>query len=220
MDIFDIIGPVMIGPSSSHTAGAVRIGYLTRMLLAEPAVEARVYLHGSFAHTYKGHGTDRAIAAGIMGMKPDNERIRNSLTLAKEQGLNIKFETIELSNAHPNTAFIEVKGIDGKKLSVKGSSIGGGNIIITEINGKQVEITGKSPTLVVEYSDIPGRIAAITSITARHRINISQIHIGRDYRGGTATMCLQMDGLSVDSTVKEDILKIDNVYDAILIQPV
>ncbi len=210
----------MIGPSSSHTAGAVRIGYLTRMLLAEPAVEARVYLHGSFAHTYKGHGTDRAIAAGIMGMKPDNERIRNSLTLAKEQGLNIKFETIELSNAHPNTAFIEVKGIDGKKLSVKGSSIGGGNIIITEINGKQVEITGKSPTLVVEYSDIPGRIAAITSITARHRINISQIHIGRDYRGGTATMCLQMDGLSVDSTVKEDILKIDNVYDAILIQPV
>ncbi|WP_029409651.1 L-serine ammonia-lyase, iron-sulfur-dependent subunit beta [Treponema pedis] len=220
MDIFDIIGPVMIGPSSSHTAGAVRIGYLTRMLLAEPAVEACVYLHGSFAHTYKGHGTDRAIAAGIMGMKPDNERIRNSLTLAKEQGLNIKFETIELSNAHPNTAFIEVKGIDGKKLSVKGSSIGGGNIIITEINGKQVEITGKSPTLVVEYSDIPGRIAAITSITARHRINISQIHIGRDYRGGTATMCLQMDGLSVDSTVKEDILKIDNVYDAILIQPV
>lgn len=220
MDIFDIIGPSMIGPSSSHTAGAVRIGYLTRVLLAEPAIEADVYLHGSFAYTYKGHGTDRAIAAGIMGMKPDNERIRNSLALAKEQGLHIKFESIDIPDAHPNTALINVTGIDGRKLSVQGSSIGGGNIIITKIDGKSVEITGKSPTLVVEYRDIPGRIAAITSVTAQHRINVSQIHIGRDYRGGTATMCLQMDGLTVDNTLKEDILKIDHISKVILIQPV
>ncbi len=220
MDIFDIIGPSMIGPSSSHTAGAVRIGYLTRVLLAEPAIEADVYFHGSFAYTYKGHGTDRAIAAGLMGMKPDNERIRNSLALAKEQGLNIRFESIDIPDAHPNTALINVTGIDGKKLSVQGSSIGGGNIVITKIDGKPVEITGKNPTLVVEYSDIPGRIAAITSVTAQHRINISQIHIGRDHRGGTATMCLQMDGLIVDSTLKEDMLKIDHISSIILIQPV
>ena len=189
MDVFDIIGPIMIGPSSSHTAGAVRIGYLTRVLLAEPAIKARVYLHGSFAYTYKGHGTDRAIAAGIMGMKPENERIRNSLTLAKEQGLDITFESIDIPNAHPNTALIELTGIDGKEISVQGSSIGGGNIIITKINGK-------------------------------HKINISQIHIGRDYRGGTATMCLQMDGLSVGPELKEDILQIDHIYNVILIQPV
>jgi len=220
MDVFDIIGPIMIGPSSSHTAGAVRIGYLTRVLLAEPAIKARVYLHGSFAYTYKGHGTDRAIAAGIMGMKPENERIRNSLTLAKEQGLDITFESIDIPNAHPNTALIELTGIDGKEISVQSSSIGGGNILITKINGKPVELSGKNPTLVVEYQDIPGRIAAITSVTAKHKINISQIHIGRDYRGGTATMCLQMDGLSVGPELKEDILQIDHIYNVILIQPV
>jgi len=220
MDIFDIIGPIMIGPSSSHTAGAVRIGYLTRVLLAEPAIKARVYLHGSFAYTYKGHGTDRAIAAGIMGMKPENERIRNSLTLAKEQGLDITFEPIDIPNTHPNTALIELTGIDGKEISVQGSSIGGGNILITKINGKPVELSGKNPTLVVEYQDIPGRIAAITSVTAKHKINISQIHIGRDYRGGTATMCLQMDGLSVGPDLKDDILKIEHIYNVILIQPV
>ena len=220
MDIFDIIGPVMIGPSSSHTAGAVRIGYSTRTLLAEPAIKADIYLHGSFAHTYKGHGTDRALVAGLMGMKPDNERIRNSLALAKEQGIEIHFDTIDIPDAHPNTALINVTGIDGRKLSVQGSSVGGGNIVITEIDGKPVEITGKNPTLVVEYRDIPGRIAAITTVTAQHRINVSQLHIGRDRRGGTATMCLQMDGLSVDGALKEDILKLDYIYNVILIQPV
>ena len=220
MDVFDIIGPIMIGPSSSHTAGAVRIGYLTRVLLSEPALKANVYLHGSFAHTYKGHGTDRAIAAGLMGMKPDNERIRNSLLIAKEQGLEINFETTDIPDAHPNTALIEAEGIDGKKISVQGSSIGGGNIIITKINDKTVEITGKNPTLVVGYSDIPGQIAAITSTTAKHNINISQIHIGRDHRGGTATMCVQMDGINIAKDLKQDILKLQHVYDVILIQPV
>ncbi len=220
MDVFDIIGPIMIGPSSSHTAGAVRIGYLTRALLAEPAIRADIYLHGSFAHTYKGHGTDRALAAGLMGMKPDNERIRNSLLIAKEQGLEIIFHTIDIPDAHPNTALLEVTGIDGKKLSVQGSSIGGGNIIITKINGKTVEITGKTPALIVEYKDIPGQVAAITSITARHHINIFQIHIGRDYRGGTAAMCIQMDGLSVDNGLKEEIVALEHVYGAILIQPI
>ncbi len=220
MDVFDIIGPIMIGPSSSHTAGAVRLGYFTRVLLGEPAAKAVIHLHGSFAHTYQGHGTDRAIVAGIMGMKPENPQIRDSLQLAKEQGLEIIFEPIELEDVHPNTALMEVVGINGKELSIQGSSVGGGNIKITKIDGKNVEITGKSPTLVVEYSDIPGQVAAITNVTAQHKMNISEISIGRDYHGGRATMCLQMDGMSVSDALKHDILELKEIFSVILIQPV
>ncbi len=220
MDVFDIIGPVMIGPSSSHTAGAVRLGYFTRVLLGEPAIKAVVHLHGSFAHTYQGHGTDRAIVAGIMGMKPENPRIKNSLILAEEQGLEIIFKPMDIEDAHPNTALIEATGINGKELSIQGSSVGGGNIKITKIDGKSVGITGKNPTLVVEYSDIPGQVARITNITAKHKMNISEISIGRDYRGGKATMCLQMDGMSVSDELKHDILEMDEIFSVILIQPV
>ncbi len=220
MDVFDIIGPVMIGPSSSHTAGAVRLGYFTRVLLGEPAVKAIVHLHGSFAHTYQGHGTDRAIVAGIMGMKPENPRIKNSLILAKEQGLEIIFKPMELEDVHPNTALIEATGINGKELAIQGSSVGGGNITITKIDGKNVAITGKNPTLVVEYSDIPGQVAAITNVTAKHKMNISEISIGRNYRGGKATMCLQMDGMSVSDALKHDILELEEIFSVILIKPV
>lgn len=220
MDIFDIIGPAMIGPSSSHTAGAVRIGYFTRILLGEYVIKANVYLHGSFAYTYKGHGTDRAIAAGLMGMKPDNECIRNSLYTAKEKGLDINFETIDIANAHPNTALINVVGKSGRQLSVQGSSIGGGNIIITKINGSKVELTGKKPTIIVEYADIPGKMAAITSVVANHKINISQINISRNYTNETATSCLELDGQAVEESVKLDILKLDKVNNVILIQPI
>ena len=220
MDIFDIIGPIMIGPSSSHTAGAVRIGYVTRILLTEQAVKADIYLHGSFAHTYKGHGTDRALAAGLMGMLPDDERIRDSLSLAEKQSLAINFQTINIPDAHPNTALLEVTGISGKKLSVQGSSVGGGNILITKINGKTVEVTGKTPILLVEYSDIPGQAAAITSVIARYGLNISRMNIERDHKGGTASMCVQLDGLSIDTGIEKDILKLAHVYGAILVQPI
>lgn len=220
MDIFDIIGPVMIGPSSSHTAGAVRIGYLSRVLLAEPAVKAKVLLHGSFARTYKGHGTDIAIAGGILGMKPENERIRESLSIAPEQGLNISFETADIADAHPNTALIYLTGIGGKELSVQGSSIGGGNIVITKLNGKDVEITGKNPAIIAEYKDIPGRIAAITSVTAQSGLNISQLHIARDYRGGTAIVSIQMDGGSISEEIKKNILGIEHIHNVVLVQPI
>ncbi len=179
-----------------------------------------VHLHGSFAETYQGHGTDRAIVAGIMGMKPENPRIKNSLILAKEQGINVQFKPMEIDEAHPNTAIIELTGINGKELSIQGSSVGGGNIKITGIDGKDVAITGKSPTLVVEYSDVPGKVAAITNVTAKHEMNISEISIGRDYRGGKATMCLQMDGMSVSDALKHDILELDDIVSVILIQPV
>ena len=126
MNVFDILGPVMIGPSSSHTAGAARIGLVTRALLGKTPVKAHIFLHGSFAKTYKGHGTDKALVAGILGMQTDDERIRFSLDVAKKEGLEIQIETGELEDTHPNTAEITLTAADGEKVSLRGSSIGGG----------------------------------------------------------------------------------------------
>ena len=148
MNVFDILGPVMIGPSSSHTAGAARIGLVTRALLGKPAAEARIFFHGSFAKTYRGHGTDKAIVAGILGMKTDDERIRFSLDVAKKEGLKIQIETGELEDAHPNTAQITLVAADGEQVSLRGSSIGGGNILITRVNGMEVSLTGQNPALI------------------------------------------------------------------------
>ena len=152
MNVFDIIGPVMIGPSSSHTAGAVRIGLMSRLLLGSPAIKAHIKLHGSFAQTYKGHGTDRALAAGIMGMQTDDERIRKSLKIAEGTGLHITFEPTVIPDAHPNTAEITLTDAAGKTVCVQGASIGGGNIVITKIDGREVKLTGQSPTVIVIHN--------------------------------------------------------------------
>ena len=152
MNVFDIVGPVMIGPSSSHTAGAARIGLIARALLGAPAVTADIRLHGSFAKTYRGHGTDKALVAGILGMKPDDARLRDSLTLAQKAGLAITIMPAALENAHPNTALITLTDAQGHTVSVQGASVGGGNILVTRVNGMAVEITGQYTTL-----DVPGR---------------------------------------------------------------
>lgn len=156
MNVFDILGPVMIGPSSSHTAGAARIGLVTRALLGKTPVKAHIFLHGSFAKTYKGHGTDKAIVAGILGMKTDDERIRFSLDVAEKQGLQVLIETGELENAHPNTAQITLTAKDGEQVSLRGSSIGGGNILITRVNGMEVSLTGQNPALIVLHQRCTG----------------------------------------------------------------
>ena len=157
MNVFDIIGPVMIGPSSSHTAGAVRLGRVAWKILGERAVQAEILLSGSFAQTYRGHGTDKALIAGIMGMHSDDERIRRSLTLAGEEGLAYAFTTEDIPGAHPNTARIHLKGENGAECEVQGASIGGGNILVTEINGMEVSFTGQYNTLMVLHYDKPGR---------------------------------------------------------------
>lgn len=219
MNVFDIIGPIMIGPSSSHTAGAVRIGLMSRLLLGSPAVKAFVRLHGSFAHTYKGHGTDRALAAGIMGMQTDDERIRDSLTIAKESGLDITFEPAVIPDAHPNTAEVTLTGADGKMVCVQGASVGGGNIVITKIDGREVKITGQSPAIVVVHNDIPGMIAAVTTLITKHKLNVYQFNLARDKKGGTAVMTLQIDGHTLEEDLKAAIEKISGVIKAILIRP-
>lgn len=219
MDIFDIIGPIMVGPSSSHTAGAARIGYVAFRLLDESAKEARILLHGSFARTGLGHGTNRAIVAGILGMRPDDPRLKDSLEIAEAEGLTVSFEEVELDDVHPNTAIIYLTGVSGKKKMIEASSIGGGNIQITKIDGHKLSISGRSPTMIVTHRDIPGTISNITRTTGVANYNIFQINIGRDKKGGTAIMTLEMDGNYVKPDLKDIVMKVENVLDVIILQP-
>ena len=219
MNIFDIIGPVMIGPSSSHTAGAARIGYVASKLLGESPVHAHILLHGSFASTGLGHGTNRALVAGILGMKPDDERLRDSLEIAQEMQLEVVFENVELDSAHPNTTIIELTGKSGKKKVVEGASIGGGNIEIVRIDGHNLSISGHFPTIIVSHDDIPGSISKITRIVGESGYNIFQVHVGRDKRGGTAIMSLELDGNFVNSEVKQHILELSCAKEVTLLQP-
>ncbi len=193
MNIFDIIGPVMIGPSSSHTAGAVRIANVARTLLGEKVKSACIKLHGSFAETYKGHGTDKAIIGGLMGYLPDDPRIRKSIELAELDGMTFSIETASLGDVHPNTALISAEGIAGKKASILGSSTGGGNIVIRQIDGLDVEFTGQYNSLIVEYADRPRMVAMITSIIGDRNINIANMKVYRSARGGKAIMTIEID---------------------------
>ena len=194
MNVFDIVGPVMIGPSSSHTAGAVRIGRVARALLGCEPVNAQILLHGSFAKTYKGHGTDKALIAGIMGMATDDERIRFSPRLAEEAGLSVSILPTEIDGAHPNTALITLTDATGRTVSVQGASVGGGNILITRVNGMEVHISGQYNTLIVLHQDTPGIIAAVTELLAESQVNICNFRLSRQKKGGVAVMTIEMDG--------------------------
>ena len=193
MNVFDIIGPVMIGPSSSHTAGAVRIGRAAALLLGEPPKKANILLHGSFAKTYKGHGTDKALAGGIMGMEPWDSRIRDSLKLAASSGIQISFSSGTIDGAHPNTARITLTGASGKQVQLEGSSVGGGNILITRVNGMEVSFTGQNPTLIILHQDMPGVIAEVTAFVSEHQGNICNFRLNRLEKGGDAIMSIELD---------------------------
>ena len=193
MNIFDIIGPVMIGPSSSHTAGAVRIGRVSQKILGEPVLQADIGLAGSFARTFKGHGTDKALIAGILGMKPDDERIRDALTIAEEQGLDYRFREIRLPRTHPNTAVITLTGKEGEQCTVQGASVGGGKILITRLNGMEAAFTGENDTLIIPHDDVPGSIAAVTSLVAGSGINIGSFRLQRPGKGQHAVMIIETD---------------------------
>ena len=183
INIFDMMGPVMIGPSSSHTAGAARIGNMGRTLLGEEVARADIGLHGSFAETGFGHGTDRALLAGLLGMKPDDLRA----------GMAYSFRTVELRDAHPNTALLELTGKSGKKLTLQASSIGGGAIVVNKIDGIDVNFTGDFNTLIVRNQDESGSVAAITSILSQVHINVANMSVNRHRRGGDALMVIETD---------------------------
>ncbi len=194
MNIFDIIGPVMIGPSSSHTAGAARIGYVARKILAKEPVKAEIKLAGSFAETYLGHGTDRALIAGILGMKPDHADLPNSLSIAKERKLEYSFKTVKLPKAHPNTAIVRLYAKDGDITEIEGASVGGGNILITRLNGMESAFTGQYNTLIIPHKDTYGVIAAVTNALAEFHINIGNFRLTRQGKGNKAIMTLELDG--------------------------
>ena len=192
MGIFDVIGPVMVGPSSSHTAGAVRIGLFARGLLGEDPFRAEIGLHGSFAATGEGHGTPLALLAGLLGMAPDDERIPASRELAAQHGLEFRFESLDLGDVHPNSVRLRLEGAKAS-LELCASSVGGGRIRVWDIDGFKVNLDGEYPTLLLVYPDRPGTVAVVGAILANASINIATIKAHRTERGGQALMSVQLD---------------------------
>lgn len=209
--VFDIIGPVMIGPSSSHTAGAVRIGKVVHSIFGQIPDEVTFHLYNSFAKTYQGHGTDKALVAGIMGFDTDNPDIKNSLEIAHQKGIKIYWDILKDSNApHPNTVKITVKKGD-KSMSITGISIGGGNIQVTELNGFSVSLSMNTPTLIIVHQDIPGMIAKVTDILSANDINIAQMNVTRESAGEKAIMIIEVDSRNCQDAVNQ-IERIPNLH--------
>lgn len=196
--LFDIVGPIMVGPSSSHTAGAVRLGLATRRILGTEVQKAKIALHGSFAATYWGHRTDVALIAGLLGMGMADERIPQALDLAKEAGLDFSFESRDLgdvfanSDVHPNSVEIQAEG-SGEKVIVAGASVGGGRINLFSIDGFPVEVDGMYTVLMTRHRDEPGVIAEVTKVLAIHGINIAFLDVSRKMRGSEALLLAETD---------------------------
>ena len=194
MNFLDVIGPVMIGPSSSHTAGAARLGRLARACWGnDPLERVTVFLRGSFAFTSRGHGTDKAIVAGLLGMLPDDPGIRTALAAARDKGFPFLLDTENLDGAHPNSARFSFLGKDGRILEVTGASVGGGSVELQEIDGFSVRISGELPTLVTFHRDTPGVVAAVAALLAKRDINIASMTLHRRARGGLASLVAEMD---------------------------
>lgn len=203
VSLLDIIGPVMVGPSSSHTAGACRLGLLGRGLLGGTPQKAVLELHGSFARTGEGHGTDKALVGGLLGFRPDDERLRTALEIAEKEGLQYRFEKTSLGDErHPNTVRMTLE-LGGETATLVGSSIGAGRIVVIEIDGFPVEVTGGFHTLVIVADDIRGSIARITSTLAEHDINIATLRLTRKQRGGDAFIVIECDQAPTEDVVKE-----------------
>ena len=218
MDIFDIIGPIMVGPSSSHTAGAVRIGLVARKLLGAPPVKAELYLHGSFAATGRGHGTDMALIAGLLGYEPDDPRIPDSFNCAKAEGLDFTFSTTQLRDAHPNSVLIKVWDKDGRCSQVVGASIGGGRIEIRELAGMKLSFSAEVPTIIVRNHDNPGSVADVSYMLSRLNINIATFQVTRNSRGGEALMVIECDA-PVEQALIERIKSMPGIIDVVGINP-
>ncbi|MBP3916740.1 MULTISPECIES: L-serine ammonia-lyase, iron-sulfur-dependent subunit beta [unclassified Clostridium] len=216
--VFDILGPIMVGPSSSHTAGAARLGKVARAVAGADIEDVTFYLHGSFAKTYKGHGTDRALVAGILGMEPSDLRLRDSLEIAKEMGLKIRFREADLGDVHPNTVEFVIKGKEGT-YELIGSSIGGGSIEVTSVNGNSVNFTGAYPTIIISNRDVPGVVSKVTSILYDNDINIAFMKVFRNQKGRDATMVFEVDH-EVTAEIIGNVKAIEGINKVIMINPI
>lgn len=216
---FDILGPVMVGPSSSHTAGAVRLGRLARSIAGGLPQRVEIFLHGSFAQTYRGHGTDLALIGGLLNFNTDDTRIRNSFAIAKELGLDFKFTPTDLGDGfHPNTVkFLLLTG-ENEKISITGASIGGGNVVITEINGYPIELKGDLPTIITTHQDIPGVISKVSRVLADNKINIAFMRVFRKEKHKLAQMIVETDE-RVSQEVRENILNLESIVNVRVIEP-
>lgn len=218
MDIFELIGPIMVGPSSSHTAGAARIGYVARKILGQMPVKAELCLLGSFAATGAGHGTDKALVAGLLDMTPDDERIPDSFTLARQQGLDFHFSSREAAGVHPNTVELHLWGREHRELRLRAESIGGGRIQVRQLDGMELCFTAEKPTLIVRNEDQPGSVADVSRILSQLNINIATFHVNRSRRGGQAIMVIECD-TPIDQQICRHIASIPGILSAIFINP-
>lgn len=218
ISVFDVIGPNMIGPSSSHTAGALRIALLAGRLATGKIIKVRFVLYGSFAKTYKGHGTDRALLGGILGFHTEDPRIRDSFRYAKESGLEFSFETDETTqDVHPNTADLYITTEDGKTKFVRGVSTGGGECRIEKIDGFDVDLTGDLTTLLIKQRDTFGVVAYITKCLSEYRINIAFMRLYRESRGETAFTIIETDS-EIPPEAVEKIRERSEIYDAVVVK--
>lgn len=222
MNIFNIIGPRMIGPSSSHTAGAVRLGRVANKIMhGDKPKKVTIQISGSFATTYKGHGTDRALIAGILGYDSDDIEIRDIFEIAKEQQLEYQFIPTNIPDSHPNTARIMFECHGGRTGEVLGASVGGGNIRIYNINGMNVDFAGDNSTILVIHNDTPGVIAEVTNLLRKEYkdMNICDFNLTRREKGGEALMTIELDN-PPPLDAKEKIQNLDNVNNVIVINKI
>lgn len=210
ISIFDVVGPIMIGPSSSHTAGAAKLSRVARLIVKEPFTHISFGLHGSFAKTYKGHGTDKALVAGALGLSEDSEALADSFKLAKNQGVGFDFYEIELEGVHENTVKMTLTMLDGSQNVVVGSSIGGGQIEIIEINGFATNMSLQLPTIVINQYDKKGVISEVSGILAEHSLNIATMKLSRTGKGDRACCIIEIDG-EIPEEIEQEIMRNKNI---------
>ncbi|MCD8024450.1 MAG: L-serine ammonia-lyase, iron-sulfur-dependent subunit beta [Candidatus Gastranaerophilales bacterium] len=209
--VLDILGPVMVGPSSSHTAGALRLGLLAGRIFGSGLKNVEFHLYNSFAKTGKGHGTQNALIAGLLGLNTDDEKIKSSPLLAMERGLEYNFSYFDDYNRHPNSVDFIMSDKNGLKITVKGSSIGAGEVVIEEINGYSFNLRGDYPTLLLMYKDTPGMIYRVANLIQSRSINIASMICDRAQKGAGASMGICLDS-SLSDEVYEQIEKIEDIY--------
>lgn len=219
ISVFDVIGPNMVGPSSSHTAGAASIALLAGKMIGERITKVTFTLYGSFAKTYKGHGTDKALVGGILGFETDDMRIRESFNIAKESGLEFDFvcNNSDDEDIHPNTVDMEIVGESGRQLTVRGESLGGGKVMLTRINGVKVQFTGEYHALIVIQRDNPGVVAGITSVLSSWDVNIAYLRVFREEKGGLAYTIVESDE-EISEKAVEVIKKNPAIQDIMLVK--
>lgn len=216
--IFDVIGPIMAGPSSSHTAGAAKIGNFARSFVQGDIASVVFGLHGSFADTYKGHGTDKALLGGVLGLKPSSPKLKFAFRLAEDLAVTYRFVPMDLGEVHPNSVKITITGKSGKVTDVIGASIGGGAVRLTEINGIRMNLSGQHPTIVTHHIDRRGIITIITRFLAENQINIATVNLYRSQKGKDAFMIIETDEDFDDSVIEGLRNEVDDLIDVFVIK--